>query len=289
MNDKPPSTPGSGQTGVIKRVMRAIKGEPWSREEIQDLLKEADNVIDPQEHNMLTGVFEVSETQVREVMVPRSQMIVIEKDQSLDEMLTTIIDSGHSRFPVIGEDRDEVLGILLAKDLLKHFGNAGDEPLHIEKFLRSASVIPESKRLNALLKEFRDSHNHMAIVVDEYGGVAGLLTIEDVLEEIVGEIDDEHDHEEVAFIRQESTSDGKACYAVRALTRIDDFNEFFECEFMDDDYDTIGGLVMHELGRLPARGESVSYDGFSFQVTKADSRRIDTLLVQREVSQIATD
>ncbi len=282
MNDKPPSTSGSGQTGVFKRVVRAIKGEPWSREEIQDLLQQAESVFDPQEQDMLTGVLEVAETQVREVMIPRSQMVVIESDQSVEAMLKVIVESGHSRFPVIGEDRDEVLGILLAKDLLRHFGDANGNELQIKKFLRPAAVIPESKRLNTLLKEFRDSHNHMAIVVDEYGGVAGLLTIEDVLEEIVGEIDDEHDQEEDAFIRMEADRDGKETYAVRALTRIDDFNDHFDCEFQDDDYDTIGGLVMHELGRLPRRGERVNFEGFDFSVTKADRRRIDTLLVQRD-------
>ena len=285
MNAKPPSSTGSGQTRLFKRVIRAIKGEPWSREEIQDLLQQSESAFDPQEQDMLTGVFEVAETQVREVMIPRSQMVVIERDQSLDEMLTVIIESGHSRFPVIGEDRDEVLGVLLAKDLLRHFSHLKAGELHLEKYLRPAAVIPESKRLNALLKEFRDSHNHMAIVVDEYGGVAGLLTIEDVLEEIVGEIDDEHDQEEVEFIRVEAEHDGKPCYSVRALTRIDDFNEYFESDLTDDDYDTIGGLVMHQLGRLPRRGEEVKFNGFDFRVTKADRRRIDTLSVQRDAQE----
>ena len=151
----------------------------------------------------------------------------------------------------------------------------------IDKLLRPASVIPESKRLNALLKEFRDSHNHMAIVVDEYGGVSGLLTIEDVLEEIVGEIDDEHDQEEAEFIQKDAEEDGRPCYMVRALTRIEDFNEYFECDLTDDDYDTIGGLVMHQLGYLPRRGESLAFGGFDFRVTKADRRRIDSLQVQR--------
>ena len=281
MNDKPPSTSGTGSTGVFKRVVRAIKGEPWSREEIHDLLQQAESVFDPEEQEMLSGVLEVAETQVRDVMVPRSQMVVIERDHSLEDMLTVIIESGHSRFPVIGEDRDEVLGVLLAKDLLRFFNNASDKVLRIEEFLRAVSVIPESKRLNALLKEFRDSHNHMAIVVDEYGGVSGLLTIEDVLEEIVGEIDDEHDPEEDKFIEPDVDGDGQPCYAVRALTRIDNFNDFFDSDLVDDDYDTIGGLVMHELGRLPRRGESLKFAGFDFRVTKADRRRIDTLQVQR--------
>ena len=282
MNDKPPGTSGTGQAGVFKRVMRAIKGEPWSREEIHDLLQQAESVIDPEEKEMLSGVLEVAETQVREVMIPRSQMVVIEQDQGVEEMLAVIIDSGHSRFPVIGEDRDEVLGILLAKDLLRYFVNASETELKIEKFLRPVSVIPESKRLNALLKEFRDSHKHMAIVVDEYGGVSGLLTIEDVLEEIVGEIDDEHDREEAEFIEPDVDPDGRPCFAVRALTRVEDFNDYFGSNLTDDnDFETIGGLVMHELGRLPRPGESLEFGGFQFRVIKADRRRIDALQVQR--------
>jgi len=282
MNDKPPSTNGSGKTGLLKRVVRAIKGEPLSRDEIHDLLQEDEGVFEPEEKEMLSGVLDVAETQVREVMIPRSQMVVIEGDQTVDEMIKVIIGSGHSRFPVIGEDRDEILGILLAKDLLKFFGDADQETLNLEAFLRPAAVIPESKRLNALLKEFRDSHNHMAIVVDEYGGVSGLLTIEDVLEEIVGEIDDEHDPEEAEFIAPDKDVDGKPCFAVRALTRIDDFNEYFGCEFTEEeDYETIGGLVMHELGRLPRLGEKLEYGGFEFCVTRADRRRIDALQVVR--------
>jgi hemolysin (HlyC) family protein len=282
MNDKPPSTSGTGATGLFSRVKRAIKGEPLSRDEIQELIQQSGVDVDAEEKSMLAGVLEVSETQVRDVMVPRSQMVVIDIEQSSEEILEMIVDSGHSRFPVIGEDRDEVLGVLLAKDLLRDFGKGDAKELPIQKLLRPASVIPESKRLNALLKEFRASHNHMAIVVDEYGGVAGLLTIEDVLEEIVGEIDDEHDHEEAEFIRADGESDGKPSFAVRALTRIEDFNEFFECELDDEEYDTIGGLVMHELGRLPRRGERVEFGGFAFAVTKADKRRIDTLQVQRD-------
>jgi magnesium and cobalt transporter len=283
MNDKPPANGGTGSTGVLKRIVRAIKGDPWSREEIHDLLQQAESVFDPEEQNMLQGVLEVAETQVREVMIPRSQMVVIERNQKLDEMLKVIIDSGHSRFPVIGEDRDEVLGILLAKDLLRYFGNEQRGELRVEDYLRPAVVIPESKRLNALLKEFRASHNHMAIVVDEYGGVSGLLTIEDVLEEIVGEIDDEHDPEEAACIQPETDAEGRSTWQVRALTRIEDFNEYFETDLPDDDYDTTGGLVMHELGRLPRRGEKLTFRGFEFRVLKADRHRIDTLQVQREI------
>ena len=280
MNDKPPSTSGSGSPGLVARIKRAITGEPLSRDEIQTFIQ-SEVELDAEERSMLSGVLEVSETQVREVMVPRSQMVVIDIEQDFDETLGMIIESGHSRFPVIGEDRDEVLGILLAKDLLRYFGSEAAKDVTIQKLLRPAAVIPESKRLNALLKEFRASHNHMAIVVDEYGGVAGLLTIEDVLEEIVGEIDDEHDHEEAEFIRPDGDRNGKPSFAVRALTRIEDFNEYFDCELDDEEYDTIGGLVMHVLGRLPRRGEKVEHGGFEFAVIRADRRRIDAQQVQR--------
>ena len=280
MNEKPPSTSGSGTPGLVARVMRAIRGAPWSRDEIQTFIQ-SDVELDAEEKSMLSGVLEVSETQAREVMVPRSQMVVINIDDKFNDTLKMIVESGHSRFPVIGEDRDEVLGILLAKDLLRYYGSDEAKELTIKKLLRPASVIPESKRLNALLKEFRASHNHMAIVVDEYGGVAGLVTIEDVLEEIVGDIDDEHDHEEAEFIRPDGDRNGKPSFAVRALTRVEDFNDYFECELDDDEYDTVGGLVLHVLGRLPRRGEKLEFGGFEFVVVKADERRIDALQVQR--------
>ena len=280
MNDKPPSTSGPGAPGLVARIRRAFSGEPWSRDEIQTFI-ESEVELDAEEKSMLTGVLEVSETQVRDVMIPRSQMVVIDIEDDFEQTLAMIVESGHSRFPVIGEDRDEVLGILLAKDLLRYFGADAAKDIMIQKLLRPAAVIPESKRLNALLKEFRASHNHMAIVVDEYGGIAGLLTIEDVLEEIVGEIEDEHDDEEVEFIRPDGDRNGRPSFAVRALTRIEDFNQYFECELDDEEYDTVGGLVMHELGRLPRRGEKVHFGGFEFSVIKADKRRIDALQVQR--------
>ena len=283
MTDKPPSTSGTGAS-LWARVRRAIKDEPWSREEIQDLLQQSDTTIDPEEQNMLNGVLEVAETHVRDVMVPRSQMVVLESDQTLPEMMDIVVESGHSRFPVIGEDRDEVLGVLLAKDLLRHFRDSSAAEFDVRGSLRDVAVIPESKRLNALLKEFRDSRSHMAIVVDEYGGVSGLLTIEDVIEEIVGEIDDEHDQAEAEYIKEDVQRDGRPCFTVRALTRIEDFNEYFESELDDGDYDTVGGLVMHEFGRLPRRGESLHFAGFDFTVAKADRRRIDTLLVQQQAA-----
>jgi len=254
MNDKPPSTSGTGNIRLFARVKRAFKGGSWSREEIHDFIQQSEIDLDAEEKSMLAGVLEVSETQVRDVMVPRSHMVVIDIEEDFDE---------------------------LAKDLLRYFGSEDADDVPLAKLLRPAVVIPESKRLNALLKEFRASHNHMAIVVDEYGGVAGLLTIEDVLEEIVGEIDDEHDQEEAAFIRPDGDRHGKPSFEVRALTRIEDFNEYFECGLADDEYDTVGGLVMHELGKLPRRGESVQFGGFIFVVVQADKRRIESLQVQR--------
>jgi magnesium and cobalt transporter len=218
----------------------------------------------------------VSDTQVRDIMVPRSHMVVVAKDQTADEVLSVITDSNHSRFPVIGDDRDEVVGIVLAKDLLKHF-LIGKEPFDLQRFLRPAVFIPESKRLNTLLTEFREGRNHMAIVVDEYGGVSGLATIEDVLEQIVGEIDDELDPQESASIQPQDG--GK--FSVMALTRIDEFNEFFNTAISDADYDTVGGLVMHELGRLPRRGEQLDFAGLRFKVLRGDRRRLHTLEVSR--------
>lgn len=262
------------------RLRTLLKGEPATRVELLHILQDDRwrKVLDNDEITMLRGVLEVSEAQVRDVMVPRSQMVVLERVAPKEEVLETIIESGHSRFPVIGEDRDEVVGILLAKDVLSYFIATPDESFDFGRFLRQPTFIPESKRLNTLLKEFRVSRNHMAIVVDEYGGTSGLLTIEDVLEEIVGEIDDEHDPLEAEPIQKQSDS----LFHVRALTRIDEFNEYFKTSLSDEEYDTVGGLVIHELGRLPRRGESVSFDGFQFSVIQADRRRVHTLEVRLE-------
>jgi len=261
------------------RLRCILKGEPATRGDLLDLLRDERwrGVLDPDEQAMLLGVLEVSEAQVRDVMIPRSHMVVLEQAAPKEEVLKTITDSGHSRFPVIGEDRDEVVGILLAKDVLSYFIMTPDDPFDFQRFLRPATFIPESKRLNTLLKEFRVSRNHMAIVVDEYGGTAGLLTIEDVLEEIVGEIDDEHDPLEAEQIQKLD----ETRYMVRALTRIDDFNEYFSEDLSGEDYDTIGGLVIHELGRMPRRGERIAVGGFSFKVTQADRRRVHALEVER--------
>ena len=279
MPDEPPSSPQqTSRHGWWARLFHTRSDDAEDRREIIDFLTECRtrDRLAGDEFAMLQGVLDVSETHVREIMVPRSHMVVLPQDESLDTLLTIIIDSGHSRFPVIGEDRDEVVGILLAKDLLRHVGDS-DRSLEIQGLLRPAVFIPESKRLNTLLAEFRASHNHMAIVVDEYGGVSGLATIEDVLEQIVGNIDDEHDPEEAEYI--EPQDDGR--HVVRALTRIEDFNEYFRVEFGDEEYETVGGLVMHELGRLPRRGEHLEYGGFRFRILRGDRRRIDSIEVTR--------
>ena len=262
------------------RLRKLLKAEASSRDDLRELLRHSRwrEVLDKNELAMLQGVLQVSQMQVRDVMVPRSHMVVLEHDAPMAELLRTIIDCGHSRFPVIGEDRDEVLGILLAKDVLRFFVESPGEQLDIEQSLRPSTFIPESKRLNALLQEFRISRNHIAIVVDEYGGTAGLLTIEDVLEQIVGDIDDEHDPEEVEPIQER---DGDR-YQVLALTRIEDFNEYFGVHMDDLAFDTVGGLVMHEFGRLPRRGESIAIGGIRFEVIQADQRRIHSFEIIRE-------
>ncbi len=269
------SSNGAGDKSWIERIASAFSSEPRDRDELKKLLNESlqRGVLDADALAMMEGALEVSEMQVRDAMVSRSQMVVIPRDGTPKEFLPRILESGHSRFPVIGEDRDEVEGILLAKDLLRHFADGAND-FKLMEVMRPAVVIPESKRLNMLLRDFRASRNHMAIVVDEYGGVSGLITIEDVLEEIVGEIDDEHDEEEQSAVSEL----GKNRYKVQALAPIEDFNETFDCNFSDDDYDTVGGLVMAEFGYVPERGETVILaKRFEFKVTSSSSRRIFTL------------
>ena len=215
----------------------------------------------------------VSDMQVREIMIPRTQMTVIKAGESLAEVLPMIIKSAHSRYPVIGETTDEVLGVLLAKDLLPQILAEHSENFDINSILRKATIVPESKRLNVLLREFRENRNHMAIVIDEYGGVAGLITIEDVLEQIVGEIEDEHDVEPDTFIKKLADND----YVVKALTPIDDFNDEFNCDFSDEEFDTIGGIILQQLGHLPRRNEVAQINGFEFKVLSADNRQVHML------------
>jgi magnesium and cobalt transporter len=268
----------SGATGKwIRRITESLSGEPRDLAELGETLENAAErgLIDDDALDMLEGVLEVAELQVRDIMVPRSQMTVIERDATPEEILPIVIESGHSRFPAIGDDRDQIVGVLLAKDLLRYFSEGGQEDFDIKECLRPAVFIPESKRLNVLLKEFRANYNHMAFVVDEYGGVAGLVTIEDVLEQIVGDIGDEYDVDEDLDIRKE----GSRQFTVKAQTRIEDFNDYFATKFSDEEFDTIGGLVMSNLGRLPRRGEAFAFGGFDFKVLRGDRRRLDVLRV----------
>lgn len=277
MNEDPPnSTNGSGGKTWLERLGRMFGADPRSREDLLDLLREAaeSGLIELETLKMIEGALEVDELQVRDAMIPRSQMVVIHKGDTLDEVLAMIIESGHSRFPVVGEDKDEIQGILLAKDLLQLVVHKNSE-LKLADLIRDPVIIPESKRLNVLLNEFRVNKNHMAIVVDEYGGVAGLITIEDVLEEIVGDIDDEHDAETVEDIQ----ALGEGRYLVQALTTIDDFNEAFGAEFGDEEFDTIGGLVVSEFGYVPEVDEVVELGGWRFEVTAADDRRLHAMRV----------
>lgn len=262
----------------IGRIAHVLNVDPKDRDELVDVLRESQskNIIDIDALAMIEGVLQVTEMQVRDVMLPRSQMIVLEREMSLQEVLPLVVDAAHSRYPVVGDKRDEVIGILLAKDLLPYFQLGSEDKFNLRDILRLPTFIPESKRLNVLLKEFRASRNHMAIVVDEYGGVAGMITIEDVLEQIVGEIEDEHDYEDDIYI-MEHTSE-KA--TVKAITPIEDFNEHFSAEFVSDEFDTIGGLITNSLGHLPKRGEKASLGGYEFTVLRADSRRVHLLEVK---------
>jgi magnesium and cobalt transporter len=274
----------TGATGKwIRRITESFSAEPRDLDELSETLEAAveRGIIDEDALEMLEGVLEVVELQVRDIMVPRSQMAVVQRDASPEDILPIVIESGHSRFPVIGDDRDQIVGVLLAKDLLRYFTEGGQDDFDIKECLRPAVFIPESKRLNMLLKEFRANHNHMAFVVDEYGGVAGLVTIEDVLEQIVGDIGDEYDVDDDLDIRKEAERQ----FSVKAQTRIDEFNEYFSTSFSDEEFDTIGGLVMSHLGRLPRRGESFAFGGIEFKVLRGDRRRLDVLraVTQKDV------
>jgi len=263
--------------GWLSRLRQQMSGEPQDRAALLEELREATErgLVDPDALEMLEGVLAVGDLQVRDIMVPRSQMAVLERDEPVEKLLPIVVESGHSRFPVIGEDRDQVVGILLAKDLLRYYAESKPEDFDIREVVRPAVFVPESKRLNVLLKEFRKNRHHMAIVVDEYSGVAGLVTIEDVIEQIVGDIADEYDVEEDQPIRRET----ERAFTVRALTRISDFNSYFGSTLSDAEFDTIGGLVAHAFGRLPRRGESVRIGEFEVRVLRADRRRIDALRV----------
>ncbi|MCV9877916.1 CNNM family magnesium/cobalt transport protein CorC [Brenneria izbisi] len=262
----------SPKKGFFSLILNQLfHGEPKDRNDLLTLIRDSEqnDLIDPATRDMLEGVMDIAEQRVRDIMIPRSQMITLKRDQSLEECLDVIIESAHSRFPVISEDKDHIEGILMAKDLLP-FMRSESEPFSMEKVLRPAVVVPESKRVDRMLNEFRSLRYHMAIVIDEFGGVSGLVTIEDILELIVGEIEDEYDDEEDRDIRQLN----RHTYTVRALTDIEDFNEAFGTQFSDEEVDTIGGLIMQSFGHLPARGETIDIEGYLFKVAMADSRRI---------------
>ncbi len=271
--DRP--TSGPARPSRLARLARIFAQEPATNEQLIELLRTAQqrNLYDADALAMLEGVLQVDDMQVRDIMIPRSQVVSLERDASTDVLLRTVVESGHSRFPVLGENRNEVVGILLAKDLLLYAFERTDSRFNVRDILRPAIFVPESKRLNVLLKEFRSSRNHMAIVVDEYGSVAGMVTIEDVLEQIVGEIEDEHDVEEDDTIRKHS----EMHYTVKALTPIEDFNEYFGKDLSDDEFDTMGGLVVHAIGHLPKRGERIVIGNMLFKVLRADSRRVHML------------
>ena len=266
-------------TARFKRLLDVIKIKLNNRQRLVEKLHDAEerHVIDPDTVAMMEGALLVSEMQVRDIMVPRSEIVFIEEDSLPADFLSEIIDSGHSRFPVYDDKRENILGILLAKDLLS-LAHDPEYQSDIRDIIRPVAFVPESKRLNILLREFRERRNHLAIVVDEYGGISGLVTIEDVIEQIVGEIDDEHDLAEDDNIKRHRDER----YTVKARTSIEEFNEFFETEWQAEDYETIGGLIIHELGHLPLRGEEIEYSGFEFKVLRADRRRVRLARVIRQ-------
>lgn len=272
---------GSGDSATPSwwiRLGQVLSGEPRDRAEFVEFLRDAEdrNLFDAEALSIMEGALQVGEIQVRDIMVPRAQMVVVEVDAAPEQLVGVAVESGHSRFPVVGDSRDDVRGILLAKDLLAFLAATGESgQFDIEDTMRPVVFIPESKRLNMLLREFRANRNHMAIVVDEYEGVAGLVTIEDVLEQIVGEIDDEHDVDEDDGIR--ALGDGE--HVVKALTPIDEFNEHFGTAFSDAEFDTVGGLVVKAFGHFPKRGETCRIDGVNVEVLRADRRRVHLLRV----------
>ena len=270
---------GSQEKTLLQKLGDVFSSTPSSGDEIVAMLRhaESESIIDSGVLQIMEGALKVADLQAREIMVPKTQMTVIESDFSLEQILQVVIQSQHSRFPVIGESSDDIEGILLAKELLP-LVLSGKESFDLKSLLRPATIIPESKRLNVLLQEFREQRYHMAIIVDEYSGVSGLLTIEDVLEEIVGEIEDETDEHEPEQILQMAEN----CYSVEAITTIDDFNEFFDVGIPDDDCDTIGGLVINAFGHLPNIGEKIQIDNFDFKVLNCDNRKVTLLEVNRK-------
>ncbi|MEH6358957.1 MAG: transporter associated domain-containing protein [Pseudomonadales bacterium] len=277
------STKSQDSKSWLKKISKAFNHEPKSPHDVREFLRQAqdNHLLDNIAFNIIEGAIEISDLQVRDVMIPRPQMTVVKESDKPEDFLPLIIKSGHSRFPVIGDNPDEIIGILLAKDLLPLILSNNANKFKVKDILRAATVIPESKRLTQLLNEFRTNRYHMAVVVDEYGGISGLITIEDVLEEIVGEIEDEFDtDEEDAFIRP--IESGQTL--VNALTPIEEFNEHFSLDFSEEEFDTIGGIIMKHFGRLPSRNESIEVAGLNFKVLTSDKRRIRILQVSSAAS-----
>ena len=263
----------------LSLLKSALLYRPKSRKDLLDFIRreQSNDILDHESFSMIQGVFDVSELSVKDIMIPRSQMVYIKDNLGLEDILPVIIRSAHSRFPVVGDSLDDVKGILLAKDLLRYLSDKNEEHFVLDDILRSPVIIPEAKRLNILLKEFRDSKNHMAIIVDEYGGVSGLVTIEDVLEQIVGDIVDEHDYEDDLYIIPQ----GKASFLVKSLTPVTDFNDYFDTKYNVTEFDTIGGLVLSKFSHLPVCDESVQIEDLTFTVLRADKRRIHLLRVHK--------
>ena len=276
MNTTDPRPTETDDRSWLDRLTQMVTGTPYTRSDLEGLLKLAaeNEVIDQDARTIMEGALLVGDMQARDAMIPRAQMVVIRDSATLQEVLPQIIHSGHSRYPVVGDSTDDVKGILLAKDLLP-FALEPEGSFEIAALMRAAVIVPESKRLNVLLREFRQQRNHMAIVIDEYGGVAGLVTIEDVLEEIVGDIEDETDADDEVQIRKLTES----TFFVQALTPIEDFNEAFGSAFSDEEFDTIGGLVLNAFGRLPNRNETTHLEGFEFKVINSDQRKLNSLRV----------
>ena len=287
MNEGRPSRSSNPQS-CVKRLSNLFL-EPKDQEQLIELIRSASerHILDSEALSIVEGALSVSQMQARDIMIPRSQVVMVSRDAPAEETLKLVTETAHSRFPVIDDDRDDVIGILLAKDLLAAVVSSGEFKFDLRELLRPAVFIPESKRLNVLLREFRARRNHMAIVVDEYGGVAGMVTIENVLEQIVGEIEDEHDIDDDAPILQRDEN----TYTIKALTPVEDFNEFFEVDWSDDDFDTVGGHVVNQFGHLPGRGEQITIGHFEFTILRADNRRVHLMrmVVLPEVPETEAD
>ena len=278
MSDEQPPSRNLPRRGWIDRISHLLSGEPQDLNELVEILRDAqeNRLLDPDALSMIEGVLQVSQMRVRDIMIPRIQMVVVPKEAELETILPLVTEFGHSRYPVIDGDRSKVVGILLAKDLLARV--LQDKTLKVQEIMRCVSVVPESKRLNVLLKELRTQGNHMAIVVDEYGQAAGLVTIEDILEQIVGEIEDEHDdHEDEGYVFEHNPNE----FMIKALMPIDEFDDYFATHLATDEYDTVGGFIVHQIQHMPKKGESLVVDNLRFEVIKADNRRIHLIKLKR--------